>query len=332
MLCRALAKAWADTVRIPGVAEDGLPDARTWVAELTLLGDPEAVYGKVSRSHPSWRATGTLALLLSARDAMAGGEEPTPPVEGAGELLLLVLASPDASKNSVWTSAVRGIIQGYDLFMGHGYFLIGATHHVGQERKAHRTYQLAAREYAAGRSEGAATLAALARLATAITRPDLDTGARDPGVRTALAELTVLDASLAAGLERAWERHLAERGWSYDEKACGIRRGCQLNSRPPHSPYDLRHPLPPPPKKPDAKPSYAEPTSSAKTPWPRSGTSRVPWSSPGRLTASLPSTAGKPPQWPHSATSWCVDVPGRRPTPCWRSGGAPTLPTGRSST
>ncbi|WP_328363862.1 CHAT domain-containing tetratricopeptide repeat protein [Streptomyces sp. NBC_00445] len=217
MLCRALAKAWADTVRIPGVAEDGLPDARTWVAELTLLGDPEAVYGKVSRSHPSWRATGTLALLLSARDAMAGGEEPTPPVEGAGELLLLVLASPDASKNSVWTSAVRGIIQGYDLFMGHGYFLIGATHHVGQERKAHRTYQLAAREYAAGRSEGAETLAALARLATAITRPDLDTGARDPGVRTALAELTVLDASLAAGLERAWERHLAERG-------VGVRR------------------------------------------------------------------------------------------------------------
>ncbi|MDO0933481.1 CHAT domain-containing tetratricopeptide repeat protein [Streptomyces sp. DG2A-72] len=212
MLCRALAKAWADTVRIPGVAEDGLPDARTWVAELTLLGNPQAVYDKVSRSHPSWRAAGTLALLLSARDAMARGEEPTPPVEGAGELLLLVLASPDASEKSVWTSAVRGIILGYDLFMGHGYFLIGATHHLEREREAHRTYQLAAREYATGRSQGAVILAALARLAAAITRPDLDTGARDPGVRTALTELANLDASVVAGLERAWESHLAERG------------------------------------------------------------------------------------------------------------------------
>ncbi|MGW0581539.1 tetratricopeptide repeat protein, partial [Streptomyces sp. NPDC002920] len=193
-------------IRLPGLAEEDLPAARGWVAELTLLGRPAAVHERVRRTHPGLRATGTIALLRSARDGMARGDETGPPVQGAGELLLTVLATSDGAQG--WRAA-QGMVPGWDLFKAHGHFIVGAAQPPAARWQARRAYRLAADEYAAGRDGGARGLAALASLAAAVTGRDLG-GTRD--VRTAVDRLAELEPKAAAELERA----LDDRGKTLD--------------------------------------------------------------------------------------------------------------------
>ncbi|WP_461058924.1 CHAT domain-containing protein [Streptomyces pseudoechinosporeus] len=189
-------------VRLPGLAEEGLSAARGWVAELTLLDSPAAVHERVRRTHPGLRVTGTLALLHSVRDGMARGDETGPPVQGAGELLLTVLATSDGEKG--WRAA-QGIVHGWDLFKAHGHFIVGAAQPPTARWQAHRAYRLAADEYAAGRSGRARGLAVLASFAAAVAGSDAG-GTKD--VRPAFDRLAEVEPEAAAELERA----LAETG------------------------------------------------------------------------------------------------------------------------
>lgn len=196
---KTLAGTWAGMVRLPGVADGSLPAARGWVAELTLLDSPAAVHERVRRTHPGLRVTGTTALLHSARDGMTRGDGSGLPVQGAGELLLTVLATSDGEKG--WRTA-QGVVTGWDLFKAHGHFVVGVAQPSAARWQAHRAYRLAADQYAAGRSDGAQPLAALASFAAAVAGRE-NGGTQD--MRTALDRLAAWEPEAAAALEAALE-------------------------------------------------------------------------------------------------------------------------------